>query len=174
MGSSSEAEVTLCSALARRLETLLAENEHVRERVTFLEKTVRLVQADLERKRVLLRHFTGSLRGGPDEEVVTIEQIIEAAAGSAEGAQGQGHVHGAAAVLESVLKTLHQENSRLKRDLRALGEEVHSLKSMHSSDLSTSGVVGDTEAEDDGDLSLTGDPLGVIKPRSPRFEVPAS
>lgn len=39
-----EEQASLCSALAKRLETLLGENEKVRERVAFLEKNIRLLQ----------------------------------------------------------------------------------------------------------------------------------
>ena len=141
---------------------------------------MRLLQVDVDRKKILLKHFTGSLRSNLEgAEVrshvmivnpkaastyhpnlflsvllqITASSIIEAA--HKEDSQEQGKP-----TAEIILEGLYVENQRLKRDMRMLGEE---LSGYRRRDMSTSGCSLDGEVNDEEmiDFSSVGSPESI-------------
>ena len=104
----------MAAALAARLEQLLHENEMVREKVMFLEDAMQDLTVELEEKKMLLSTFTGSSpnKSGRRGSGATASLLSEAARRQSPEA------------IERVLETTLEENKRLKRDLRTMGEEL--------------------------------------------------
>lgn len=76
----------------------------------------------MERKKILLRHFTGSIRG--EDETVTVDSIVKAAQREKMDEDDDGGPR----TLELVLRGIYIDNVRLRRDLKMIGEELNEVR----------------------------------------------
>ena len=100
-------EAGVAAALAQRLESLLGENERMREKVKFLEESVQLLSTDLENKRMLLQEFKNENSTTTSSEVTSAALSKAAASSSSE-------------TMETFLEKTLSENIQLKKDMEIL------------------------------------------------------
>lgn len=112
LGDTGSSDETM-QLLAKRIQSLLAENEGVRERIRFLEGIVQSLTRDNDNYRAMTKQLTSS-KSVVEGTSSTAQSVVDKATRSENPIR----------VLQSLLLKALTENERLKNDMRVLGAEM--------------------------------------------------